>query len=329
MMKAWISPLALAAMVIAAPIPAAAERPGLLFEGWNAKTHAALVLRQSQISEIAAPAAAPHLLSPDADVAIGAWAPRKGDVLVVQRAGQLYVLGDGAPILLTDGRSRNAIDSWSHDGHWLAYTSDRLTGTEEDIHVVDPRDPRSDRLVAKVKGDGWAVLDFTADGTSAVVAHRLSPAKTSLFFMDVASGAMRPIGDPRRPAAYGDARFSYDGVLWATSDAGGSARLGMVDGGSGMFTPIAPEKGQVGAFDVSGDGKLVAYVADGRLRLLDTRSGQARTVEGLPAGRIDGLHFAAWGVLGVGVTGVDGAADLYAIDPATLAVTRWTNMAAR
>lgn len=310
-MKAWTAPIALAAMLAAAPALSQPAGGAGLFAGWNAKTHAALIVAGSQISEIVAPGAAPHPLSPETDVAIASWAPRKGDVLVVERGGQYYIHGDSGLALLTDGKSRATSPTWSHDGHWLAYTSNR-DDPDEGLHIVDPRDAKSDRLVAQVKGSGWSVRDFTADGTSAVVAHRLSPTRTAFFFMDVASGAMRPIG---KPAAYGDARFSYDGVLWATL----AGRLGMIDFGSGLFTPVALDRNGIGAFDVSLDGKFVAYVAAGTLKLLDTRTGESRSVPAVPTGKIDDLHFAAGGALGFSVAGTD----LYALDPATMAVTRW------
>jgi hypothetical protein len=307
-MKKWGSFVTAALLVTA---PAAAER-GAQFDGWNVQTHAALIGKDGSLYELASPNAAPRALLSENGIAAAGWAPRKGDVLVVEKSGQLYSATDRRLTLLTDGKSRNRPNTWSHDGHWLVYISKRRNGADEDIYVVDPRDPKSDRLAAQVSGAGWAVLDFTADGTSAVVAHRLPSAKTALFFMDVASGAMRPIG---KPGAYGDVRFSYDGVLWAVS----TGRLGMIDAGSGIFTPVAPDMRGVDRLEVSLDGKLVAYVTGGALKLLDTRTGQARAVPGLPAGPIDDLHFAPWGVLGFSAAG-----KVYALDTATMEVTPWT-----
>ena len=61
-----------------------------------------------------------------------------------------------------------------------------------------------------------------------------------------------------------------------------------------------------------------------RLRLLDTRTGQVRAVEGLPPGVIGDVHFAPWGTVGFSLTSARSPSDVYALDPATLAVTRWT-----
>lgn len=331
------------------PVPRAladATRPYLeyraaAFQGWNAATKGALIITRfgnvRQVHEVAMPGGARRQLSFEPDtIAAASWARRKGDVLVVQKDvggsefWQLYALAAGQLTLLTDGKSRNELNAWSHDGQQIAYTSTRRNGADSDIYVVDPRDPKSDRLVAQVKGGGWSVLDFTHDGTSAVVANTLSIEKTDLYFMDVATGAMKPIGDHRKAIAYRDAKFSYDGILWVTSDEGSDfQRLGMLDVTTGVFTPVAPEQTwDVEDFDVSADGKQIAYVVNdegiGRLKLLDTASGKARTVDGLPAGTIGGVQFAPWGVVGFTLTSAKSPSDTYSVDPATLGVTRWT-----
>ena len=49
--------------------------------------------------------------------------------------------------------------------------STRRNGTDNDIYLIDPRDPASNRLLAQVEGGGWGLLDFAPDGKSAVVAN--------------------------------------------------------------------------------------------------------------------------------------------------------------
>ena len=62
----------------------------------------------------------------------------------------------------------------------------------------------------------------------------------------------------------------------------------------------------------------------GRLKLLDPRTGAARAVAELPAGVIGGLEVAPWGEVGFTLTSASSPADAYSVNPATLAVTRWT-----
>ena len=60
------------------------------------------------------------------------------------------ILIDGGQLtLLTDGKSRNSLGSWSKDGKLLAYSSTRRNGADTDLYVMDPRDPKTDRLVAE------------------------------------------------------------------------------------------------------------------------------------------------------------------------------------
>lgn len=330
------------------PVPQAladATRPYLEsraagFDGWNPVTRGVLVSTRfgntAQLHEVAMPLGMRRQLSFEADAIAGAsYAPRRGDVLVVQKDvggsefWQLYTLKDGRLTLLTDGKSRNAINAWSHDGRWLGYSSTRRNGTDNDLYIIDPRDPKSDRLVAKVQGGGWAIGDFAPDAKTAVVSQYLSVNKTNLYLMTVATGRMTPIGDPAQPIAYGDAKFAPDGTLWVTSDEGSDfQRLGTIDPRTGRFTAAAPEaKWDVAGFDISDDGRTIAYVVNeagiDRLKLLDVASRRSRTVP-LPAGGIGGVAFAPWGALGFTLTSAKAPADTYSLDPATLKVTRWT-----
>ena len=339
-----------AAMVVegAPPVPVAlAEltRPYLEFRsagfaGWNPATGAALILTRfgntAQAHEVAAPLAMRQQLSFEADaIARASWARKLGDVLVVQKDvggsefWQLYTLKDGRLTLLTDGKSRNSLNAWSHDGRLLAYTSTRRNGADNDIYIIDPRDPKSDRLVARVKGGGWAVGDFSPDGRRAVVGEYVSVAKSNLWLMDVASGKMTPIGDHDRPVSYSGAAFAPNGRLWVASDDGGDfKRLGTIDLATGAFRAVAPEpRWDVTDFEISDDGRTIAYVVNeagrGRLKLLDVASGRVR-VAPVPAGVIGGLDWSRDGRLGFQLSSAGSPSDAYALDPRTLALTRWT-----
>ena len=310
------------------------------FAGWNPVTRGALIATRFgntvQAHEVAMPMGARRQLSFEADaIARASYAPKRGDVLVVQKDvggsefWQLYTLKDGRLTLLTDGKSRNAINAWSHDGRWLGYSSTRRNGRDNDLYVIDPRDPKSDRLVAQVTGGGWAISDFAPDAKTAVVTQYLSVNKTNLYIMNVATGRMTPIGDAAAPVAYGEAKFAPDGTLWVTSDEGSDfQRLGTIDPRTGRFTAIAPEpKWDVDGFDISDDGRTIAYVVNeagvDRLKLLDIATRRVRTVP-LPAGGIGGVQFAPWGALGFSLTSAKAPTDTYSLDPATLKVTRWT-----
>ncbi len=309
------------------------------FAGWNARDRSMLISTRfgntSQVHRVATPMGAREQLSFEVEPVGGRWSPT-GDVLLVSKdiGGneffQLFTLANGRLTMITDGRSRNSFGAWSHDGRWVGYSSTRRNGRDADLYVVDPRDPSTDRLVAQVEGGGWGIADFSPDGRSAVVIQYLQVTKSNLHLLDLASGRMTPIGDHSLPIAYGAAQFAPDGTLWVTSDQDSEfQRLGRIDVRTGAFTPVSPDpRWDVEGFDIADDGGFIAYTINEagrtRLRILDPRTGQARTVEGLPAGIAGGLDIAPWGAIGLTFTSARSAADAYSVDPRTLEVTRWT-----
>ena len=332
------------------PIPdtlAAATRPYLeyrtaVLQGWHPQDGSLLITTRfantMQLHRVAAPGADRTQISFEADrIVAGSWAPHQGDVLVVQKDQggdeffQLHTLKDGRLTLLTDGKSRNLMGAWSQDGRLIGYSSTRRNGADSDLYVIDPRDRASDRMVAQRQGGGWQIAGFSPDTSQAVVIQEISVAKAPLWLLDLATGAMTPIGDHRRTIAHGIARFAPDGTLWATSDAGSDfLRLGRVDPKSGSFTAIAAEKKwDVDAFEIAPDGSFIAYALNeagrSRLKLLDLKSGAVRAVDSLPIGVLSGLAIAQDGRIGFTLGSNKAAADVYSVDAKTLALTRWTH----
>ena len=309
------------------------------FSGWNTVDKSMLITTRfgntAQLHTVSGPMMARTQISFEVEPVRGTWSPR-GDVLIAikDRGGdeffQLYRLNEGKLTLLTDGKSRNQFGAWSKDGQLIGYTSTRRNGSDNDLYVMNPRDPKSDRRVAEVQGGGWYFSDFSPDGRSAVVANYISITDTDLYLLDVASGKLSAIGDVGKTIAYGGALFAPDGTLWVTSDEGSEfLRLGIIDPASGKFTAISPDKRwDVKDFDIAKDGSFIAYTINEagvtRLKLLDPKTRAVRTVEGLPAGTASGLEIAPWGTIGLTLSSARSAADAYAIDPASLAVTRWT-----
>jgi dipeptidyl aminopeptidase/acylaminoacyl peptidase len=311
------------------------------FSGWHPIDKSMLITTRSgntvQLHRVAGPMMDRKQISFEAEpVGFGSWAPKKGDILLTQKdvGGneffQIYALKDGKLNLLTDGKSRNSLNAWSKDGELVAYTSTRRNGTDNDIYVMNPRDPSTNHMVAEVKGGGWSVADFSPDKKSAVVEQLISVTNNDLSLLDLATGQMTPIGDHAKDIAYGGAQFSLDGKLWATSDDGSDfQRLGTIDIATGKFTPRGPQENwDVDSFDISKDGSFIVYATNeagmSKVKILDTKTDKVRVVEGLPAGIVGGLSISEWGDIGITFTSARSAADAYSIDPRTLKVTRWT-----
>lgn len=315
------------------------EARGAGFAGWDPNARAILVSTRfantNQLHRVEAPMGARTQISFEAEPVRGSYAPTRGDVILVtkDRGGdeyfQLHTLKDGRLTLLTDGKSRNQPGAWSKDGTLVGYSSTKRNGIDSDLYVMDPRDPASARMVHESKGGGWAITAFSPDNTAAYVVDYNSVQDIDLYRLDLASGAMSPIGDPKAEIAYGGFQIAPDGTLWVTSDQGSDfQRLGKLDPATGKFTPVTQEKWDVDGFDISDDGKTIVYevneAGSDALRILDVVSGKVTKVDALPAGQISGLQIAPWGEVGFSFSSAKSAADVWSLDLKTMQLTRWT-----
>ena len=324
---------------------AAASRPymesrGAGFAGWNAADRSMLISTRfgnvSQLHRVAGPMMARTQISFEAEPLGGSLSPT-GDVLIVSKDNggdeffQLYTLKNGRLTLLTaGGKSRNSLGPWSHDGKLVGFSSTERNGTDNDLYVMDPRDPKSKRRVAEVKGGGWGIAAIAPGNRTAVAAEYRSITDTRLHRLDLATGKLQPIGDHNKTIAYGGIDFAPDGTLWVTSDEGSDVqRLGRLDPATGRFTPASPQsRWDVDNFAIAKDGRTIAFVINeagiDKLSLLDVASGRIRRVDSIPAGTMGGLEFAPWGTLGLSLNSAKSPTDAYSLDPRTLKLTRWT-----
>ncbi len=309
------------------------------FQDWDPQTRAMLVATRfgnvAQLHSVAGPLMARRQISFEAEPVGGTFMPNDGTLVVSKDKGgdefyQLYTLKDGRLSLITDGKSRNSLSAISADGKLIGLSSTRRNGTDTDLYVMDPRDPASAKMVLQVSGGGWSLVDFAPGNGAALVMNYQSVEKTNPFWLDLSTGKLTPIGNHKKAIAYGGGKFAPDGSLWVTSDEGSDfQRLGTLDPKTGKFTPRSPEpKWDVEGFDIAADGSFIAYVVNeagvSKLRLLDPKSGAVREVSGLPRGVIGGVEIAPWGQIGLTVSSARVPSDAYSVDPATLAVTRWT-----
>ncbi|MBI1402146.1 MAG: prolyl oligopeptidase family serine peptidase [Porphyrobacter sp.] len=315
------------------------EARGASFAGWDPNARAVLIgtrfANVTQLHRVPEPLGARTQISFEAEPVYGSYAPEKGDVILVSkdRGGdeyyQLHTLKDGRLTLVTDGKSRNQMNAWSADGTLIGFSSTRRNGVDSDLYVMDPRDPASARMVYESKGGGWAIAAFSPDKAFAYVADYNSVQDVDLYRLDLASGEMTPIGDPAAEVAYGGLAVAPDGTLWVTSDLGSDfRRLGRLDPVSGAFAPVSRETWDVDGFDISDDGRTIAYVVNeagtDRLRIMDVATGKVTKVDALPAGQIGGVEIAPWGEIGFSFSSAKSAADVWSLDPETMQLTRWT-----
>jgi dipeptidyl aminopeptidase/acylaminoacyl peptidase len=248
---------------------------------------------------------------------------------------QLYRhdVADGRITLLTDGgRSQNGGVVWSSKGDRIAYGSTRRNGADRDLYVMNPADPGSDRRLMQVTGGGWQTLDWSPDDSRLLVIEFASIAKSTLWLVDTGSGQKTALTNPSEEVSYGAGKFAADGRgVYVTTDKDSEfQRLGYIDLATRQLTPLASElKWDVEDLDLSLDGKTIAFATNeagvSKLYLFDTASRRARPVTGAPAGVVGTL---AWHrnsrELGFSMASARSTSDVYSLDTASGAVTRWT-----
>ena len=204
----------------------------------------------------------------------GSFEPTKGEYLIFTKGAggnefnqnYRYDFATGEITLLTDGKSRNSGPTWSNKGDRIAYTSTRRNGADTDIYVQSPTDPKTDKLLAELKGGGWDVLDWSPDDKQLVVLEEISINESYLWLFDAQSGQKKELTP--RPAegaekvAYFAAKFSKDGKgLFVTTDRESEfRRLAYIDLASGKHTYLIPDaRFDVDDWDLSRDGKQIAF----------------------------------------------------------------------
>jgi dipeptidyl aminopeptidase/acylaminoacyl peptidase len=337
------------------PIPAAlAETAGrygnyrtAVLRDWNPEKRQMLIATRfgdtAQLHLVNVPGGARQQLTFFTDsVAGGRFHPHGGDYIVFMKdtgGGEWYQLyrydiATRAVTLLTDGKSRNLFGVWSTSGDQVAYVSTRRTGKDTDLWVINPAEPKSDRLLVRLEGGGWEPLDWSSDDKKILLQEGISINESYLWLVDTATGEKKALTprDAKEKIAYGNAKFSKDGKgIYLTTDKDSEfQRLAYLDPASKetkVLTGIIPW--DVTKFDLSHDGKLIAFVSNedgiGKLHLLDLGSGKERAVPKLPAGPIDDIQWHRNGRdLGLVLDSARAQADCYSLDVVTGKVERWT-----
>ena len=274
-------------------------------------------------------------------VAGGMYDPKAAEFMVFLQdsgGGEFYQLyrfdfADGRLTLLTDGKSRNTGLRWSNEGTLLTHTSTRRNGRDNDIYVMNPREPGSARLLAQVQGGGWSVLAWSPDDSRLLVSEYISINESRLHLCDAKTGTMELLTPPStEKVAWSAGTFARDNrSLFVITDKDSEfQRLGRFDLATRKFTPLSANiQGDIEDFDLSRDGKSLAFVSNeagvSRLYLLDARTGRALRTPKLPLGIISGLKWHDNNRdLAFNLSSAKSPSDVYSLDARTGKVERWT-----
>ena len=242
-----------------------------------------------------------------------------------------YDFDSGLVTRVTDGVAKAGAPVWAHRSPFIAYDSTRRDGKNRDIWMVNPSDPKSNRMVAELQGT-WNVLDWSPDDKELLVREVVSPTEAHLWRMNVATGDRKPLTERGgKPVAWGGAQIDRAGRhAYALGNLNSdNARVWRADLSSGQWTPVTPEGEVVEGFALSPDGRLLAVVFDrdprSELRFLDAATGRVRSRPQLPAGTIRNL---LWNPRSTEVAltfqGARTFRDVYSVDVQGTRVERWT-----
>jgi dipeptidyl aminopeptidase/acylaminoacyl peptidase len=245
-----------------------------------------------------------------------------------------YDFATGDITLLTDGKSRNTDPRWSYQGDRIAYGSTKRTGNDVDIWVVNASDPASARMVTQLEGGGWQVSDWSPDGKQLLVSNFVSAAESYVWLVDVASGK-KELLTPKTGAetvARSNARFAKDskGVYMTSDEESEFQRLVYMDLASRKVTVLTPAlKWDVGEFDLSKDGRWIAFESDEDgidvLHVLDTKTNKEVAVPKLPIGVMGRVLWRDNSrEVAVSLSTARQPFDVYSVDVAAGKIERWT-----
>ena len=316
------------------------------FAGWSPTKHDMLVLTRfgntTQVHSVAMPGGDRHQLTffPDS-IEATFYGPKNPNWFLFHKdvGGNefyqyyRYDLATGNSTLLTDGKSRNTDGIMTRDGKYLVYMSTRRTGDDTDLYEVDPENPASDHMVAKLQGGGWTPSDVSDDGSTALLMNYVSVNESHLYLADMKTGQTKELtpasGDQ---VAYSGGNFSRDGKhIYFTSDQGSEfAQLREMDLASGKTVSLTSDiPWDVETVSMSNDRTCLAFTVNNNgmsdLYTLDTKTNKYRRLTGIPVGVI-GLM--SWSPndrdLGFDMDSAKAPDDAFSYDTKANKLTRWT-----
>lgn len=277
-------------------------------------------------------------------VRVGRFDPNGGDYIVFSKdigGGEWYQLyrydvATANITLLTDGKSRNSLGPWSSHGDQIAYTSTRRTGKDTDLWVMNPAEPKTDRLLTQLAGGGWQPLDWSPGDSKILLLEEISVNESYLWLVDTKTGekaAFTP-RDTKEKISYWEGQFSKDGKgIYVTTDKDSEFhRLAYIDLATKEQQYLSSKiPWDVQTFDLSHDGKRIAFVSNqnGLSVLRDFNTATKTTLrehKNLPSGVIGGLRWHKNSRdLAFMISNSQGPGDVYSEDLTTSKLERWTN----
>lgn len=251
-----------------------------------------------------------------------------------ENAQLYYQVNRGRARQLTGGSFIHGSPVFAHDGRRVAFYGNDRDSLSYDVYIADVTSGATPQLLVGGRDGAWYPLDWSPDDGKLLVWKYLGVDESYLYLADAATGALTPLEDPAHPRKAGvrTAKFAPDGrgVYVVTDEDAEFAQLKLKNPITRSNRIVTPDTlWGVEDFDVSGDGRYVAYVMDedgrSRLTVLDTQSKLELAPAGLPEGRIGNLRFDSAGRrLAMSAESPVTPRDVYVYDIEHGRLERWT-----
>ncbi|MDP1642231.1 MAG: alpha/beta fold hydrolase [Phenylobacterium sp.] len=238
---------------------------------------------------------------------------------------------NGQEVRLTAPGTRNSDFVFSKDGAVVVWSQVTPGDPNYDIMLAQTSAPDARRVVLEGQG-AMAPTAISPDGRRILISRYNSIAFVELFVLDVASGQLTQVGPADRQVFYEGAAFvdGGAGVLTLSDDGSEVARPVVFDLATGAMRDLAPgSQWGAEAFDISPDGKTVAYMVNeegySKVLLRDVASGRLLKGPDLPKGVLTALKFSKDGArLGLSLSTSTTSGDVWDYELASGELTRWT-----
>jgi dipeptidyl aminopeptidase/acylaminoacyl peptidase len=211
----------------------------------------------------------------------------------------LYEIAGGDSRQLSDGKSRNTEPVWSNAGDQIVYSSSPLGADGVNLRVLNPFEPKTDRLLVQSPGTYLKAYAWSPDDKQVVFCDFLSNTTSTLWLIEVATGK-KELLSPRTDESefYDYPQFAKDGkaVFVLTNHDSDFRRIARIDLPSRKFTYVpSASPWDVDEFQLSPSGKTIAFTTneDGvsRLHLFDVAASKEISAPTLPLGVISDLKW--------------------------------------
>jgi dipeptidyl aminopeptidase/acylaminoacyl peptidase len=245
-----------------------------------------------------------------------------------------YDLKTKETTLLSDGKSRNRYQFFSSSGKLLSYSSNRRNGRDLDVYVVDPLNPESTRLLAKVEGD-WAVFDWSPDDRKVILSEYKSSTESYLWILDIETGQKSLLTPAQGSEKTFNGSLAFfrkngEGIYFITDRPSEFRRLAYLEFASKRLDFLTDHiKADIDEFALSPDGKTIAFISNqdglGRLHLMDAETSKEMQIPEMPSGVVSALKWhRRLPYVGFELSTARFASDIFSINVDTLKLERWT-----